>query len=42
MHKGAEVDMVLEDTQKRIYGIEIKSKVSLNEKDFKGGQDSTG
>ncbi len=36
MHKGAEVDLVLEDHRKRIYGIEIKSKVSLNKGDFKG------
>lgn len=36
MHKGAEVDLVLEDRRKRLYGIEIKSKASLNKTDFKG------
>ncbi len=36
MHKGAEVDIVLEDHRKKLYGIEVKSKASLNKKDFKG------
>lgn len=36
MHKGAEVDLVIEDQKKNIYGIEIKSKFSLNKDDFKG------
>ncbi len=36
MHKGAEVDLVIEDNKKQIYGIEVKSKVSLNTDDFKG------
>ncbi len=36
MHKGAEVDLVIEDGKKNIYGIEVKSKVSLNQNDFKG------
>ncbi len=36
MHKGAEVDLVIEDQKKMIYGIEIKSKSSLKPDDFKG------
>jgi len=36
MHKGAEVDLVLENRKKRLYGIEIKSSASLKEKDFSG------
>ena len=36
MHKGAEVDLVIEDQKKMIYGIEIKSKTSLKPDDFKG------
>lgn len=36
MHKGAEVNLVLEDRQKNLYGIEIKSKASVNKADFKG------
>lgn len=35
-HKGEEVDLVLEDARKKLYGIEIKSKSSLSEADFKG------
>lgn len=35
-HKGAEVDIVLEDKYRNLYGIEIKSKASVNEKDFRG------
>ncbi|MEK6481399.1 ATP-binding protein [Catalinimonas sp. 4WD22] len=36
MHKGAEVDLVLENRKKQVFGIEIKSAASLKEKDFKG------
>jgi hypothetical protein len=36
MHKGAEVDLVLEDRKKQLYGIEIKSTASVNQGDFKG------
>jgi hypothetical protein len=36
MHKGAEVDLVLEDRKKQLYGIEIKSTASVNHGDFKG------
>ncbi len=36
MHKGAEVDLVLEDRQKNIYAIEIKSTATLRQEDFKG------
>lgn len=36
MHKGAEVDLVLEDRKKRLYGIEIKSSATLGQNDFKG------
>ncbi len=36
MHKGAEVDLVLEDRKKRLYGIEIKSSATLSQNDFKG------
>lgn len=36
MHKGAEVDLVIEDRKKQLYGIEIKSKASLKQEDFKG------
>ncbi|GAB3354937.1 ATP-binding protein [Arachidicoccus ginsenosidivorans] len=35
-HKGAEVDIVLEDKHRNLYAIEVKSKASVNEKDFKG------
>lgn len=35
-HKGAEVDIVLEDKYRNLYAIEVKSKASVNEKDFKG------
>jgi len=33
---GMEVDMVLEDAEKNIVGIEIKAKNTLTENDFKG------
>ncbi|MFT6865748.1 MAG: putative AAA+ superfamily ATPase [Cyclobacteriaceae bacterium] len=36
IHKGAEVDLVLEDRRKQLYGIEIKAASSLKEQDFKG------
>jgi len=36
MHKGAEVDLVLENRKKQVFGIEIKSAASLKEKDFRG------
>lgn len=36
MHKGAEVDLVLEDHRKNLYGIEIKSTASLKQEDFRG------
>ncbi|MFA7200758.1 MAG: ATP-binding protein [Bacteroidales bacterium] len=36
MHRGAEVDLVIEDYRKHIYGIEIKAKASIQEKDFQG------
>ncbi|SDD15079.1 ATP-binding protein [Niabella drilacis] len=36
MHSGAEVDLVLEDRKKQLYGIEIKSKASVTIDDFKG------
>ncbi len=36
IHKGAEIDLVLENNKKKLFGIEIKSSASLNEKDFSG------
>lgn len=36
IHKGAEVDLVLEDQKKQLYGIEIKSTATVNHHDFKG------
>ncbi len=36
IHSGAEVDLVLEDRKKHLYGIEIKSTASVGLKDFKG------
>jgi len=36
IHKGVEVDLVLEDRKKQLYGVEIKSSSSLKESDFKG------
>ncbi|MBO9572929.1 MAG: ATP-binding protein [Chitinophagaceae bacterium] len=36
IHQGAEVDLVLEDRKKQIYGIEIKSTATIHEEDFKG------
>jgi len=36
VHGGAEVDLVLEDRKKQLYGIEIKSKASITQNDFKG------
>ena len=36
IHKGAEVDLVLEDNRKKLYGIEIKSKATITKDDFRG------
>jgi uncharacterized protein len=36
IHSGAEVDLVLEDRKKQLYGIEIKSTASVGQNDFKG------
>jgi predicted AAA+ superfamily ATPase len=36
IHGGAEVDLVLEDRKKHLYGIEIKSTASVSQTDFKG------
>jgi uncharacterized protein len=36
IHKGEEVDLVLEDRSKQLYGIEIKATATLKEQDFKG------
>lgn len=35
-HRGAEVDLVLEDNRRKLYGIEIKSRASIRQEDFKG------
>ncbi len=36
IHKGAEVDLVLENRKKQLYGIEIKSAATIRENDFRG------
>jgi predicted AAA+ superfamily ATPase len=36
VHSGAEVDLILEDRKKQLYGIEIKSAASVGQNDFKG------
>lgn len=36
IHKGAGVDLVLEDQKRQLYGIEIKSAATIRENDFKG------
>ncbi|GEP95404.1 ATP-binding protein [Chitinophaga cymbidii] len=36
IHKGAEVDLVLENRKKQLYGIEIKSTATVRESDFRG------
>lgn len=36
VHRGAEVDLVLEDRKKHLYGIEIKSTASVSQSDFNG------
>lgn len=36
VHRGAEVDLILEDRKKQLYGIEIKSTTSVSQSDFKG------
>ena len=38
VHKGAEVDLVLENRRKHLFGIKIKASASLKEQDFKGLQ----
>src|SRR5580704_9132504 len=36
IHSGAEVDLILEDRKKHLYGIEIKSTASVSQSDFNG------
>jgi uncharacterized protein len=36
VHSGAEVDLILEDKKKHLYGIEIKSTASVSQSDFNG------
>jgi predicted AAA+ superfamily ATPase len=36
MHKGAEVDLVLEDSEEQLYGIEVKSTATITLDNFKG------
>jgi len=36
IHSGAEVDLILEDRKKQLYGIEIKSTASVSQSDFNG------
>jgi predicted AAA+ superfamily ATPase len=36
IHKGSEVDLILEDKKGGLYGIEIKSSATLQVKDFNG------
>lgn len=36
MHKGAEVDLVIEDSKKHIYGIAVKAKATIQKNDFNG------
>ena len=36
MHRGSEVDLVLEDQRGGLYGIEVKSSATLQNKDFSG------
>jgi predicted AAA+ superfamily ATPase len=36
IHSGAEVDLILEDRKKQLFGIEIKSAASVSQSDFKG------
>lgn len=36
IHSGGEVDLILEDRKKQLYGIEIKSKASVSPSDFNG------
>ncbi|MCH7950940.1 MAG: DUF4143 domain-containing protein, partial [Candidatus Dadabacteria bacterium] len=35
-HKGREVDMVLENRKKELYGIEVKATSAVDKNDFKG------
>lgn len=36
IHKGREVDLVIEDRNRNIYGIEVKTTMTLRENDFSG------
>jgi hypothetical protein len=36
VHSGAEVDLILEDRKKQLYGIEIKSTAAVGQSDFNG------
>jgi uncharacterized protein len=36
VHSGAQVDLILEDRKKQLYGIEIKSTASVSQSDFNG------
>jgi len=36
VHSGAEVDLILEDRKKQLYGIEIKSTAAVSQSDFNG------
>jgi predicted AAA+ superfamily ATPase len=36
VHRGSEVDLILEDRKKQLFGIEIKSTASVNQSDFNG------
>jgi uncharacterized protein len=36
VHSGAEVDLILEDRKKHLYGIKIKSTASVSQSDFNG------
>lgn len=36
IHSGSEVDLILEDRKKQLYGIEIKSTASVSQSDFNG------
>jgi hypothetical protein len=36
IHQGAEVDIVIEQGPKRVYGIEVKSAATVSKEDFKG------
>lgn len=36
VHKGKEIDLVIEDKRRRLYGIEVKSTASVKKSDFSG------